>query len=240
MSERFYLPERFDRPELTLSGTEAHHLAHVLRIGVGAPVTLFDGEGTEAVAEVVAVGKREVRLQLRSTSRPPEPTATPITLAVAPPKGDRFRWLVEKATELGVARLVPLITRRSVVDPREGKLDKLRQTIIAACKQSGRCRLMELTDPLRFDALLSNAAEQSARLLLLHPQGEAPGTMPVAGSDRLTLLIGPEGGFAGDEVDAAAAHGAQLISLGPTILRTEPAAIAAAAVATQWLAAGRP
>src|SRR5690606_38633593 len=140
----FYLPESLDRPELTLTGSEAHHLSHVLRLGPGAIVTLFDGEGNEAVAEVISTGKRDVRLKQHSFANRFDPTDVSITLAVAPPKGDRFRWMVEKATELGVARLVPLLTTRTIVDPRESKLDKLRQTVIAACKQCGRSRLMEI------------------------------------------------------------------------------------------------
>jgi 16S rRNA (uracil1498-N3)-methyltransferase len=153
-----------------------------------------------------------------------------VTLAVAPPKGDRFRWIVEKATELGVDRLVPLLTKRTVVDPRDSKLDKLRQTIIAACKQCGRNRLMELTEPVRFDALLKD--ERETEVWLLHPSGqrirefEAPQR-----SASLMLLVGPEGGFTDDEVARAQEQGAEMVALGRTILRTETAAIAAAVAA---------
>src|SRR5690348_3502986 len=113
MSERFYLPEPLDRPTVALSGSEAHHLAHVLRLGVGATVTLFDGAGTAAEAEVLSVSKREVILRPRNVLHEPLSRRL-VTLAVAPPKGDRFRWIVEKATELGVDRLVPLLTKRTV------------------------------------------------------------------------------------------------------------------------------
>lgn len=236
MPERFYLPARLDRPELTLDGTEAHHLAHVLRIAPGAEVTLFDGEGTEATAEVLRVGKREVTLRPFSAAEVPEPLPVPLTLTVAPPKGDRFRWLVEKSTELGVTRLVPLLTRRTVVDPRDGKLDKLRQTVIAACKQSGRSRLMDITDPIKLESFLATPAE-SARRVLLHPGGPPLGALDFAGTAGVTLLIGPEGGFTNEEVEQATAAGAGIASLGRTILRTETAGIAAAAVVAQRLAA---
>ncbi len=231
MSERFYLPERLDRPEVTLSSSEAHHLAHVLRLGVGATVTLFDGRGTSAEAEVLLVTKRDVTLGTRSFEVEPEPRRH-VTLAVAPPKGDRFRWLVEKATELGVDRLVPLLTKRTVVDPRDSKLDKLRQTIIGACKQCGRNRLMELTEPVRYDALLDAVPETAQRVLLFHPTGRTIHdaiTSPELAS--LTLLIGPEGGFTDEEVARAEEGGADIIAFGRTILRTETAAIAAAAAA---------
>lgn len=235
MAERFYLPERLDRPEVTLSGTEAHHLAHVLRLGPGSAVVLFDGEGTEAAAEVVRVGKREVTLGVRSVSAVPEPTAVPVTLAVAPPKGDRFRWLVEKATELGVARLVPLLTRRTVVDPRDGKLDKLRQTVIAAAKQCGRSRLMEVTETAKLESILDGGSTDQR--VILHPGGSPLGSAALADVSGLTLLVGPEGGFTDEEVGRATDAGAEIASLGATILRTETAAIAAAAVASQRLAA---
>lgn len=235
MSERFYLPDRLDRPELTLAGPEAHHLAHVLRLGPGGEVVLFNGEGTEALAEVVRIGKREVTLRPRTISHPPEPTPVPVTLAVAAPKGDRFRWLVEKAAELGVARLVPLLTRRTVVDPREGKLDKLRQTMIAACKQCGRSRLMDITEPIKLEAFLAMPAENALRVIL-HPKGTPIASLEFAVSAAVTMMVGPEGGFTDEEVAKAADAGAQVASLGRTILRTETAAIAAAAVAVQMLA----
>ncbi|MGC1274830.1 MAG: 16S rRNA (uracil(1498)-N(3))-methyltransferase [Planctomycetaceae bacterium] len=231
MSERFYLPGPLDLPELRLSGPEAHHLAHVLRLGPGATVTLFDGTGRETAAKVVAVSKRDVALQPRSSVRTSGATPIPVTLAVSPPKGDRFRWIVEKATELDVTRLVPLLTQRSVVDPRDGKLDKLRQTVIAACKQSGRNRLMEITPPTEYPVFLDSEAANDRRLLL------HPGATPLMSIDiapetvsGITLLIGPEGGFTTEEVDQAVAGGVLLASLGRTILRTETAALAAAAI----------
>lgn len=237
MSERFYLPDRLHRPELTLSGQEAHHLAHVLRLGPGAEVALFDGEGTEAVAEVVRVGKREVTLRSRSVWQPPEPTPIPIALAAAPPKGDRFRWLVEKATELGVTRLVPLLTRRTVVDPRENKLGKLRQTVIAACKQCGRSRLMDITGAVRLEPFLASRTGDSVQVIT-HPSGTPIASLDLSGVAGVTLLVGPEGGFTEEEVAQAVTTGARVASLGRTILRTETAGVVAAAVVVQMLAAG--
>src|SRR5947209_6955773 len=122
-----------------LEGTEAHHLVHVLRIGVGDTVVLFDGCGGEATATVTECAAGVVELtvgepQVQSDDGPE------IILAAAVPKGDRFGWMIEKATELGVARFVPLITERSVVIPGDGKLDKMRRTIVEASKQCGRAR----------------------------------------------------------------------------------------------------
>jgi len=231
MSERFYLPDSLDRPEVTLSGSEAHHLAHVLRLGVGAAVTLFDGKGTSAEAEVLSISKRDVTLCTRSVEFEPEPRRS-VTLAVAPPKGDRFRWLVEKATELGVDRVVPLLTKRTVVDPRDSKLDKLRQTIIGACKQCGRNRLMELSEPWKLSSLLAAHLWGPEHLVVFHPSGKPLRTISLEEDERgVMLLIGPEGGFTDEEIAQARDRGAQINAFGRTILRTETAAIAAATAA---------
>lgn len=229
MSERFYLPESLDRPELVLGGSEAHHLMHVLRIGPGSNVVLFDGEGTEAIAEVVGLSRREVRLRTESVHRTNDAFSIQVTLAVAPPKGDRFRWLVEKATELGIARLVPLLTTRTVVDPGHGKLDKLRQTVVAACKQSERNHLMQIVESMTFSALMAST-EPHGSIYMLHPTGHPFRTGHADMPSHLTILIGPEGGFTDDEVTQGQEHGAILTSLGHTILRTETAAIAASAI----------
>jgi 16S rRNA (uracil1498-N3)-methyltransferase len=228
MSERFYLPGDLDRAEVVLDGAESHHLAHVLRGEVGDTVVVFDGHGREVDAEVVAIGRRTVTLRPISAIRKVDATGPTVTLAVAPPKGDRFRWLVEKATELGVARLIPMQSQRTVVDPGVGKLDKLRHTIVAACKQSGRSVLLDLAEPVGYEQLLGQS--RNGRLVVLHP--EAPPLARIVDHETMewTLLIGPEGGFTDDEVAAAIAAGATPASLGATILRTETAAIAAASV----------
>ena len=154
MVPRFHLPPGDLHPgTVTLSGSEAHHLAHVLRIGAGGGVELFDGAGNVAAATVTAVRGKGARTAVTlavgggfPVHRPNLPAAA-VTLAVAPPKGDRFRALVEKATELGVAAVVPLVTARGVVEPGGGKLGKLRQTALAACKQCGRNTLPAVADP---------------------------------------------------------------------------------------------
>lgn len=235
MSERFFLPADLNASELRLMGAEAHHLARVRRLGPGDRVILFDGAGAEVEATIEAVSKREVRLRPGPVRRPPAPTAIPITLAVAPPKGDRFRWLVEKATELGVARLVPILTARTVVEPGAGKLEKLRQTIIAACKQSGRCELMELAAPVSLGEYLEQLERTaSSRVVLMRPeQPPLSNVLMEASQGSLLLLVGPEGGFTEGEIALARDAGAKGASLGRTVLRTETAAVSAAAVAVQ-------
>ncbi|HUG91920.1 MAG TPA: RsmE family RNA methyltransferase [Planctomycetaceae bacterium] len=231
MPPRFYLDEPLDRPTATLAGAEAHHLTNVLRASPGDRVVLFDGRGTEALAEVAAVGRRTVELNILDR-RTTLDRRRPVILGTAVPKGDRFRWLVEKAAELGVARLVPLRTERAVVDPAAGKLDKLRQTVIAACKQCGINRLMAIEAVTPWGQFVDR--EISGRRTLIGVPGGPPfATELLAGSgdDPLVLAIGPEGDFTPSEVQQALDAGAQPVSLGPNLLRVETAGIALAALA---------
>ncbi len=218
-----------NQSSVTLDEMESHHLAKVLRKSLGDVVELFDGNGQVATASVERISKREVQLRIVEKSVA-EPVLTPsLTLAVAPPKGDRFRWLVEKATELGVDRLIPLETRRSVVSPRDGKLEKMRQAVIAACKQSRRNRLMEILDPIAWDELLNKWIPSQASWLA-HPTGSAwAENQRDSDATSLLFVIGPEGGFTDEEVAAATVAGAKAVSLGQYILRIETAAVAIAA-----------
>ena len=228
MDHRFYLPAPLGVETVELSGPEAHHLIHVLRMRAGQQVQLFDGQGAEATAEIVQLKKHSAELQvLRVCSTPPE-TQFPVVLGTAVPKGDRFRWLVEKATELGVERLIPLRTEHSVVDPGRGKLEKMQQTVIAACKQSGRSRLMQIDPVTAWDDLI--AAEFPGRnTFVAHADGTPINEVfsPAASTNEPVLLcVGPEGGFTGDEVRRAVDAGAQLVNLGLRTLRIETAAVA--------------
>ncbi|HTI50139.1 MAG TPA: RsmE family RNA methyltransferase, partial [Planctomycetaceae bacterium] len=155
MSRRFYLPQSLENSGLRLTGAEAHHLQRVMRLNAGDEVTLFDGRGTEARARIDALTSDAVELTVVERFLTEDSARRSVTLATAVPKGERFDWLVEKATELGVDRLVPLVTARSVVHPGAGKLQRLRRTIIEASKQCGRSRLMELADPVRWEDVLA-------------------------------------------------------------------------------------
>jgi len=208
-----------------LTDAEAHHGKDVLRLSSGAAVELFNGRGLVAEAVVQVVGRRELSCQVLSARTEPEPTPR-VTLATAVPKGERFDWLVEKATELGVSRLIPLITERSSVDPRDSKLSRLRQTVIAACKQCRRAHLMELTEATRWQDFLKGAAGHS--LFIAHPDGSQHSDIgnlmnPSGDANEVFLLVGPEGGFTAGEIDQATASGGRLVSLGQHLLRIETA-----------------
>jgi 16S rRNA (uracil1498-N3)-methyltransferase len=223
VADRFYMPQLPRSGTVALTGDEAHHLSRVRRLMPGARVELFDGRGQVREAVVTDAGKQAVTLEL-GESLAEVLVPVELTLASAVPKGERFDWLVEKATELGVARLVPLLAERSVVEPRGGKLDRLRRAIVEACKQCGRSRLMTLDDPVPLGDYLKR--ERSERRLIAHPGG---GRFPGGELTSCALAVGPEGGFTEGEVAEALGAGWQAVSLGPTRLRIETAGLAGAA-----------
>lgn len=242
MSQRFHVPELPRSGELTLRGPEAHHLARVRRIGVGESVTLFDGRGLAVTARVTHVGRDEVTVVIEAeVAEPLDPSGPSIILATAVPKGDRFDWLVEKATELGVDRLIPLRTEHSIVDPGGSKLERLRRHIVEASKQCGRNRLMELAETVTFRSLLREADERAIRLLA-DPLGMPALPDPATPDARVYLIaVGPEAGFSEAEVQAAVDAGWQRFRVGRTILRIETAGVAlAAAVHALWESKERP
>jgi len=229
MSRRFYAPQNWDQSPLRLEDDEAHHLRHVLRLGVGDEVIVFDGRGIEATARIVTVTKSAAELML--LERRPGPAESPValTLATAVPKGDRFSWLVEKATELGITRLIPLSTDRTVVEAGAGKLERLRKTIIAASKQCGRARLMELTELMAWSDFVEQEIPHGDTYIA-DPSGDHCDFAALTVSRPVLLVVGPEGGFTEFELESACDAGASLISLGPRILRIETAAVALAAI----------
>lgn len=229
MSERFFLatPPRGDGA--ILEGDEARHLSRVLRAKVGDAVTLFDGRGHAWEAKVAALGRDLVNLDLIAALPVAPPPAVAVTLAVALPKGDRQKWMVEKLTELGVARLVPLLTTRGVAEATDSARSRLERGVVEACKQCGRDTLMEIGAAASIADLLA-AAPPGTRALLADPHGPPPEAATAEGtSAAILVLVGPEGGFTAEEVAAAEAAGCRRVSLGRHILRVETAAVAAAA-----------
>lgn len=228
MADRVFHPGPIVDGRAVIEGDEARHLARVRRAGVGDRVELFDGRGVAFEAEVVALGRDRVEVVILGPG-PAEPGRTRIlTLATAVPKGDRFDWLVEKATELGVDRIVPLVTARSVVDPRGSKLERLRRLIVEASKQCGRNRLMQLDEPRPWSEFAAEPAAGESSWMA-HP-GSASNLLGNPSAARVRLAIGPEGGFDGEEVAMAGRAGWVGVDLGPTILRVETAGLVGSAL----------
>lgn len=233
MSERFFVPAIGEATRI--EGIEAHHLLHVLRARIGERVTLFDGSGREAVAEIVDLRRSEVETRTLELADVDRELPIRIEIVMPLPKGDRAGFLVEKLTELGVARLTPIVTERSVSSPsgaaKAEKPEKLLRRSIDACKQCGRNRLLEIGEPTPFAEILVRIPD--AVRWIADAEGSEPSFVAgQASADRSTVvvLVGPEGGFTLEERAAAIDSGWSPIGLGRTILRMETAAIAVAAV----------
>jgi 16S rRNA (uracil1498-N3)-methyltransferase len=207
---------------------DGNYLAAVLRLGPGAKVKLFDDRTGEWLAEIAEAGRKRVTLTVGEHLKARE-TVPDLWLLFAPIKRGRIDWLVEKATELGVARLVPVITRRTVVDRLN--LDRLRAHAIEAAEQCERTALPELGAPQKLEAVVKDWPGD--RLLYFADEGGGEPFAPAPGP--AAILIGPEGGFTGEEREAVRAlPQACPVSLGPRILRADTAALAAVSL---WMAA---
>jgi 16S rRNA (uracil1498-N3)-methyltransferase len=226
------LPRLFVRSALGEGATieldpgQANYLGNVMRLGPGAELLVFDGHSGEWLARIVDAARKRMTLSVERRTREAE-TMPDVWLAFAPVKRAQTDWLVEKATELGAARLLPVMTGRTVVE--RVRLDRLEAIAIEAAEQCGRTRLPEIAEPLALKDLLDR--RDSARRLYFADEsgGEAAITAFQAGA--ALILIGPEGGFTDEERQLIrSAENAVPISLGPRILRAETAALAALAV----------
>jgi 16S rRNA (uracil1498-N3)-methyltransferase len=215
---------------ITLDGAPANYLANVMRLKPGDPVRLFDDRTGEWLATVSDVAKRTITLGIEDKLGDRE--AVPdLWLLFAPIKKGRIDWLVEKATELGVARLQPVITRRTIVDRLN--LDRLRAHMIEAAEQCDRTALPVMNEPVKLEALLRDW-DAGRALVFADETGGAP-LAKVARPGPAAILIGPEGGFTDEERESIRVIvGACPVTLGPRILRADTAAAAAIAV---WMAA---
>jgi 16S rRNA (uracil1498-N3)-methyltransferase len=225
------LPRLFVDQELSEGASvtvDGNYLAAVLRLRPGDKVKLFDDRTGEWLAEIVEAGKKRVTLTALERLRERE-TVPDLWLLFAPIKRGRIDWLVEKATELGVARLMPVLTRRTIVDRLN--LDRLRAHAIEAAEQCERTALPDLAEPQKLDALLE--AWPAGRTLYFADEAGGAPFAPAPGPAG--ILIGPEGGFADEERAAIRALAqARPVSLGPRILRADTAALAAVSL---WMSA---
>ena len=185
MSDRYFIDEPISLGRAVLAGPEAHHLIHVMRAAAGMRVVLFDGSGAEFPAVVRQVGRNDVELSVVSREEVNRELPVEVTLGVALPKGDRQKWLVEKAVELGVTRIVPLRTQRGVAQPVEQALVRLRRAVVEASKQCGRNRLLQIDRPQDWSDFVADAGDVPGRLLA-HPQPEKAAATPSWPEDRAT------------------------------------------------------
>ncbi len=238
-----------DRYVGQLDGPESKHALSVLRLKEGDSIYLFDGLGHEAHARIVSTRKHSLEYEVME--RVNDPVASrQLVLAIALPKGDRQKTLVDAATELGVSQLIPLRTQRGVAQPTDSALERLNRYVIEACKQCGRNHLMTIAQPVDIDALdaidahISTMSHDSppGLKLVAHPYAiESSASVPALHSQlnesiqSATIVVGPEGGLTDSEVQQLVSQGWSIVSLGPLILRIEIAAISAIAqIAGKW------
>lgn len=219
-----------ERMEVHIHGNAAHYLLGVMRLKEGAPVKLFDNISGEYLATVSSVGKRDLVVTVEAKLRARE-SVPDLWLCQALIKKDRFDWIAEKACELGVARFVPTLTARCVVD--KVKEDRLAAHMIEAAEQCERTALPEIAPLTKLDALLKSWPDGRTLYFCDERGGEPFGDATASGP--AAVLIGPEGGFTDEENAAIRAHPlARAVSLGPRILRADTAAVVALSV---WMAA---
>ena len=233
---RFYCPQPLalgatvDLPE-----SVAHHL-HVVRLQPGAALTLFDVHGGQYRATLVETGKKRASASVDAFDDIDAELPYAVTLAQGLPEGSKMDWIVEKAVELGVAAVQPLAAQRSVVRLSGERLEKRQAhwqgVIESASEQSGRNRLAQLLPLAEFRRWVDMAPDAQQPRILLSPRGteSLAGWAQANAPQPITLLVGPEGGFSPEEEDAAIAAGALPLTMGPRVLRTETAALAAMAM----------
>ncbi|MDK2760433.1 MAG: 16S rRNA (uracil(1498)-N(3))-methyltransferase [Sphingopyxis sp.] len=213
----------------TIDGSAAHYLLNVMRLKVGDPILLFDNRSGEWLAVIADAAKRSLTLRIERQTRAME-TVPDLWLCFAPVKKARLDWIIEKATELGVARLQPVITERTIVE--RVKSERIEAQIVEACEQCGRTTIPTLGEPVKLAQLLANWPADRALLFADEAGGEA--LLSVDAPAPAAILTGPEGGFTDREREMLIGHAAvRRIALGPRILRAETAAIAAVSL---WMA----
>ena len=242
---RFFIsPEQVTSPQIILSGEDVRHIATVLRMKTGDELVLCDGKGTDYAVKIIAISKTEIRTEI--VSQRSHGTAYPrITLGQGLPKFDKMDFIVQKATELGVSHIVPVVTERTIVKIKdeEKRVSRWQKIAREAAMQSNRSDIPRVEPMCSFRDFIASpdpgpltldpaSPVPGPRTLLLLPWEE--GTEPIRnvlranpGVQKIVVLIGPEGGFSPAEAEAATSTGFHLVSLGPNILRTETASLAA-------------
>jgi len=228
-------PEDVHGQTFALTGSEARHAALVLRKKNGDTIDLFDGKDLSYTGRIQSVTPERVEgviLEKQSESRP---SSCELVLYQALIKGPKWDWLIEKASEIGVRKLVPLVTARTIVRPsHEASLDRWKRIALAAAKQCGRADVMEISGPRPLSEAMSGLPQNGLALMPWEKEVQKTIRQAILSSDDVTgtpsiaLFIGPEGGWASEEVDLARRRGIIPVRLGPTLLRSETAGLVAA------------
>jgi 16S rRNA (uracil1498-N3)-methyltransferase len=235
---RLYVEARLQPgASLTLPPDASHYLATVLRLGAESSLIVFNGSDGEFTASIKTASKKQVVVSIAEQLRPPIKERLQIHLGIGLSRGERMDFVMQKATELGVSRITPLYCQFGEVrfkEPKrlDNKLRHWQQVVVNACEQCGRITVPIVETPIALPEYLTEntLAENTISPKLLLHTGEAPSIKEIAIQSNAMLLSGPEGGFADAEISAATQAGYQAVSLGPRILRTETAPLAALAI----------
>jgi 16S rRNA (uracil1498-N3)-methyltransferase len=230
---RFYTSQALTSTgSVELTGSASHYLTRVLRMSEGETVTLFNGDGWNYSGEINEVLRQRVSIKLVGRHKPNNEAGLKITLVQAISRGERMDYSLQKATELGVYCIQPLICRRVEVrldEKRKAKrMAHWQGVVISASEQCGRARIPEITEPLFLQEWLHSAGD--GLRLILDPEAKTSLSSVTVSNKAVSILVGPEGGFSDEEMEQAIGHGVTAVSLGPRVLRTESAGPAAIAV----------
>jgi len=213
---------------LALAEAQSHYLSKVLRMQVGRELILFNGEGGEFNAEISGIHKKHVDVLVKNFSPENRQSYLHLELAIGVSRGERMDWVLQKATELGVTKITPLITERTEVklngERADKKMEHWQQIIISACEQCQRNLLPELSAPQSYSDWISQC-DSELKFVLHHRDNQ--GFSKDKSAKNISLLIGPEGGLDNDEIAQAVAKNFSPLTLGPRVLRTETAPVAA-------------
>lgn len=243
---RFYAPpQNFQQTIIVLDVDETKHLRDVLRLSAGAQVSVFDGAGKEFSCRIERIEKSAAHLEILAETAPKAPESNlDLTLGVALLKGEKFDWVVQKAVELGVSKIVPLMTKRADVKIRNAdtknigardlvsKFKRWRRISIDAAKQSGRAKLLEIGAITNFDEFIKNSSTKriDGVSLILFAENGGEKFSAVKKSEKIVAVVGSEGGWEQSEIETAKTSGFQIVTFVGRILRAETAAISVAAV----------
>jgi len=228
---RIYQPNNIvEYSSLTLDEPASHHLSRVLRANVNDKVTLFNGQGGEYSAVIREIHKKIVKVDVQAFMARDVESSLDITLAQGISRGEKMDYTIQKAVELGVKQIIPLFTERCNVkldaERSEKRLQHWQSVVISACEQSGRNRIPLVSQPQSLETWLFGVTADYCLALSPHT-GQSLKTLAISNSAQVVLLIGPEGGLSDREMDLTAQHHFLPLNLGPRVLRTETAALAA-------------
>lgn len=217
---------------LELPEAQSHYLGKVLRMQAGRELVLFNGEGGEFAAQITEVHKKSVIVQVGDFTADNRESPLQLELAIGVSRGERMDWVLQKATELGVTKITPLMTERTEVklggERADKKVDHWQQILVSTCEQCQRNLLPVLSEPMKLEDWL---AQCDAQLKFVLHHRDSKGLPQEQKPTSVALLIGPEGGLSEEEIELARAQGFAPLTLGPRVLRTETAPLAAISLA---------